>query len=107
VSRPKQSLAERLLVLTLALEASLQQENWSEASALFGEREALLGQIEAAGSIPISDARRIADIEKRILELLSARRAAVLQGFRDGAQERNATKVYRKRSDSGCFERVA
>jgi hypothetical protein len=93
---PSTEAVERFLLVTLALEESLQGEDFAEASALFIERAAILDGL--ANLIVTDDAKlsidRVQAIERRIMGFLTEWRGAALRGLGSAQTGRRAATAY-------------
>ena len=87
---------ERLLLVTLALEESLRDEQFVESSVLFCEREAILEELQQLVLTPKAQVSvsRVQKVEKQILGFLTDWRTATMKTFDDGRTHRKATTTY-------------
>ena len=76
----KSSAGDRLLLLTLTLEAAVAEENWTEVSEILGARGAIL---DAGQNISAKTLEEMLDIEERILTTLRRRLMAVKGDMRN------------------------
>ena len=93
---PKTSPAEKLFVLTMTLEQSLQSEDWPSVTVLLDERNRLLDSL-AKSALSSSDQKFLARatlVEARCQALLGSMRRAVVDSIRQSFQSRQARSAY-------------
>lgn len=96
---------ERLLLVTLALEDSLRDEQFAESNALFVEREAILEELRDLVLTPKTQVSvsRVQAVEKRILGFLSDWRTAAIRELDGPNQGRRASNAYLAAAGVGSF----
>lgn len=93
---------ERLLVLTLALEAALQEDDFSDAQALFSERAKILDEIEKTGTNCTKEVATLQQINARIQLSMIERSRNLSSEIEKGFRGRKALRAYHPRNfDSG------
>jgi hypothetical protein len=90
-------------MVTLALEASLLDENWSESDRLFEEREILLGDPKLT-NCSLEALEQIRSADSRMLVALKHRKAVVLTELAAQAKERRASQLYVSSSSAAGFD---
>jgi hypothetical protein len=96
--QPKATIAERLLLLTLTLEAAVESEDWNEVSQIFTARAALLDSLQG---MPSATAAEINAAEERMLTSLRKRLALVRADMRNlTAALRIASPYSREQSEA-------
>ena len=71
---------ERLLILTLGLEAAISESDWKQVTELFRARQALIEELSGVSSDWLM---KIATVEERMLILLQTRLQAVRADMRN------------------------
>ena len=85
---------DRLLVLTLALEAALKEDNLTDAQSLFDARSIVIQQIE---QLPLADPTQlnaVAEVDKRIEAAMVIKTQAIASELRKGAVGKAAQRAY-------------
>ena len=88
-------MAERLLILTLALETALKEDNFADAQALFDERGAIIDQMDRGAPTHVATMLRVIKINKQIETEMIERGRQVAIELRKGARGKLAHKAYR------------
>jgi len=78
--RPDPKDSEKLLLLTLTMEAAVQDENWREVNEIVRARAEL---IETLSDVPEETLARISTVEERMLTLLRRRLVGVRADMRN------------------------
>lgn len=94
------SAAERLLVLTLALEQSAPQAEPAELEALFRERETVITELERLSLDPpaLATLLKVQAVEARLLGNLCDWRTLIVKQFSDGRAVRKAATAYKRQT---------
>jgi hypothetical protein len=85
---------ERLVVTTLAIEAAVAREDWSEIESLMLVRQAVVDEVVAQGKLPTESRRQIAGIEQRLIADLAKRQASLGTDLREGHTQSRAATAY-------------
>jgi hypothetical protein len=94
----KNAASEKLLLLTLTLEAAVEAENWSEVTETLKARAAV---VETLSAIPESTMREVTAVEERMLTVLRRRLIGVRADMRNlSAALRIASPYANGRGDS-------
>ena len=92
---PSDLIAERLYVMTLALEAALRDNEFADAQSLFDARSDLLDQIEANPPASSATLARVSRVNQRIELDMMTRSRALASEIEKGIRGLNAHKAYR------------
>src|SRR4051794_25580299 len=96
--QPKPAEAERLLLLTLTLEAAIQAENWPEVTEILKARSGLL---DCLTTCPATLADEITAVEERMLTTLRQRLRGIRSDLRNlSAALRIASPYLREQQSS-------
>ncbi len=92
---PSGVMAERMLVLTLALEAALREDNFQDAQVLFDERSNLIDLVGQNPPSNNSTLARIIKINKRIELAMVEKSQRIAAELRKGIRGKQAHRAYR------------
>lgn len=90
----REPIAQRLLVLTLALEAALREENFLGAQALFDERAPLLNQLAQFAPSNSATLQHVVKVNKRIEIEMVERSRQIAEQLKVGSRGVKAHKAY-------------
>jgi hypothetical protein len=96
--QPKASRkGDRLLVTTLALEAAVIADDWTEVENLLQARQAILNEIGDGAGVSEAMIQKSADVEQRVLSLMKRDQRGVIEALREVRVTTAAAKAYRAR----------
>lgn len=102
--RPKPNAADRLLVLTLALERSLVDRDWTLAEQLMNERSLALDEANADSLLDKLKLQEAARVEQRCLSMLQSAKRGILDQISESFQARRMSVAYGSSVPSSGFD---